>query len=114
MSDDAAALRAGFGRSWLVARLPVPVPADRRRWSSISFNNSRSATVWSGFSLEWYRKLANDHEIIAGLWLSLEDRRSVSACVVGHARHDGGRSRWSSYKRFPAARCSPAWSARRW
>ena len=37
-----------------------------------SFNHSRLASHWGGFSLEWYRKLADDTEIINGLWLSMK------------------------------------------
>jgi putrescine transport system permease protein len=36
-----------------------------------SFNESRLATVWSGFSFKWYGALLRDREMIAAAWLSL-------------------------------------------
>jgi len=35
-----------------------------------SFNKSPLPTVWGGFTLDWYSKLAGDQEILNGLWLS--------------------------------------------
>ena len=60
-----------FGRAWLVGGflfLYLPMVA----LMVFSFNHSRLASRWGGFSLEWYRKLADDTEIINGLWLSLK------------------------------------------
>ncbi len=37
-----------------------------------SFNQSPLPTVWGGFTLDWYRKLASDGEMLGGLWLSLK------------------------------------------
>lgn len=37
-----------------------------------SFNDSPIPNVWRGFTLKWYRALADDHEIQAGLILSLK------------------------------------------
>jgi putrescine transport system permease protein len=37
-----------------------------------SFNKSPIPSVWGGFTLDWYGKLASDHEILSGLWLSLK------------------------------------------
>ncbi len=36
-----------------------------------SFNASRSTAQWSGFSLEWYREMINDEQIVLALWNSL-------------------------------------------
>jgi putrescine transport system permease protein len=36
-----------------------------------SFNASRLATVWGGFSTEWYGKLLKNDQVWAALWLSL-------------------------------------------
>ena len=61
----------GFGRTWLVGGflfLYLPMVT----LMIFSFNHSRLASHWGGFSLEWYRKLADDTEIINGLWLSLK------------------------------------------
>lgn len=37
-----------------------------------SFNASPVPAVWGGFTLDWYAKLAEDSELLAGLWLSLK------------------------------------------
>ena len=61
----------GFGRAWLVGGflfLYLPMIA----LMVFSFNSSRLPSRWDHFSLEWYAKLANDTEILNGLWLSLK------------------------------------------
>ena len=61
----------GFGRGWLVAGfvfLYLPMVS----LVIFSFNHSPLPTVWGGFSLEWYGKLAGDTEIINGLVLSMK------------------------------------------
>jgi putrescine transport system permease protein len=45
-----------------------------------SFNKSPLPTVWGGFTLDWYAKLAGDREILDGLWLSLKVA-FLSACA---------------------------------
>ena len=60
-----------FGRGWLLAvfaflYLPIVTLVV------YSFNNSALPTVWGGFTLNWYVKLASDQEILGGLWLSLK------------------------------------------
>ena len=60
-----------FGRAWLVGGLLflyLPMLALIIQ----SFNHSRLPSQWGGLSFEWYRKLADDTEIINGLWLSLK------------------------------------------
>jgi putrescine transport system permease protein len=60
-----------FGRAWLVGGflfLYLPMLT----LVIFSFNKSRIPTQWGGFSLDWYAKLADDTEIINGLWLSLK------------------------------------------
>jgi putrescine transport system permease protein len=44
-----------------------------------SFNASPLPTVWGGFTLDWYGKLAHDREMLSGLWLSLKIA-FLSAC----------------------------------
>lgn len=64
------AFNRAFGRGWLAAGflfLYLPIVA----LVVYSFNDSPLPTVWGGFTLEWYRKLADDREMLAGLWLSL-------------------------------------------
>lgn len=36
-----------------------------------SFNNSRLATVWGGFSTKWYGKLLSNDQVIEAAWLSI-------------------------------------------
>lgn len=36
-----------------------------------SFNDSRLATVWGGFSLRWYRELVQNQQVLDAAWLSL-------------------------------------------
>jgi putrescine transport system permease protein len=60
-----------FGHGWLAAGfvfLYLPIVA----LVIYSFNASPLPTVWTGFTLEWYRKLAGDREMLSGLWLSLK------------------------------------------
>jgi putrescine transport system permease protein len=60
-----------FGRGWLVAGflfLYLPMLT----LVVFSFNHSPLPSQWGGFSLEWYAKLADDSEILNGLWLSLQ------------------------------------------
>lgn len=37
-----------------------------------SFNDIRSVTVWSGFSVRWYQELFNNHQLLSAAWLSLK------------------------------------------
>jgi putrescine transport system permease protein len=66
-----AGFAKNFGRGWLVAGflfLYLPMVT----LVVFSFNRSRLPSHWGGFSLEWYAKLADDSEIINGLWLSFK------------------------------------------
>ncbi|MCC8100208.1 MAG: ABC transporter permease [Clostridiales bacterium] len=45
-----------------------------------SFNSSKSRTVWTGFSLEWYRDLFEDSRILSALITTLEV--SVLAMII--------------------------------
>lgn len=71
-----------FGRGWLGAGylfLYLPIVT----LVIYSFNQSPLPTRWGGFTLDWYVKLAGDHEILGGLWLSLKIAfLSASASVV--------------------------------
>jgi len=60
-----------FGRAWLAAGfafLYLPIVA----LVLYSFNDSPVPNLWRGFTLKWYAALAEDHELLAGLWLSLK------------------------------------------
>ena len=60
-----------FGRGWLSLGflfLYVPIVA----LVVFSFNDSPLPNVWRGFTLKWYAALAQDEEMLSGLWLSLK------------------------------------------
>jgi putrescine transport system permease protein len=60
-----------FGRGWLAVGflfLYFPILA----LVVFSFNDSPVPNVWRGFTLRWYAALAQDGELLAGLWLSLK------------------------------------------
>ncbi len=60
-----------FGRGWLSLGylfLYLPIVA----LVIYSFNDSPVPNVWRGFTLKWYAGLAQDSEMQAGLWLSLQ------------------------------------------
>ncbi|MDT7834688.1 ABC transporter permease [Aquabacterium sp. OR-4] len=59
-----------FGRGWLAAGfvfLYLPIVA----LVLYSFNDSPLPNQWRGFTLRWYRALAQDHELLNSLGLSL-------------------------------------------
>ncbi len=67
----AAGFNRWFGRSWLGAVylfLFMPIVA----LVVFSFNDSPIPNVWRGFTLKWYVALAQDEEMLSGLWLSLQ------------------------------------------
>jgi len=60
-----------LGRGWLGAGylfLYLPIAS----LVLYSFNDSPMAGTWAGFTLRWYTQLAQDRELLAGLWLSLQ------------------------------------------
>ncbi len=65
------AVARAVSKAWLAAGylfLYLPIVA----LVLYSFNDSSIPNVWAGFTLRWYAALANDGEIISGLWLSLK------------------------------------------
>ena len=52
-----------------------------------SFNDSKSRTVWSGFSLHWYQELLQDEEILAAFstTITVSVIAAVVATVLGTA-----------------------------
>lgn len=71
MLRTSAAFNRGFAKTWLTAGyvfLYLPILA----LVFFSFNDSPVANVWRGFTLKWYAQLIDDHELLAGLWLSLK------------------------------------------
>lgn len=59
-----------------------------------SFNSSKSRTVWTGFTLDWYKKLFHNEEIIKSLGVTLVVAlvASVLATVLGTAAAIGIRN----------------------
>jgi putrescine transport system permease protein len=85
----AAASAAGAGLGWLgqawlwagFAFLYLPVVL----LVALSFNDSPLLSVWGGFSLRWYRALAQDEELLAALATSLHIAllAATAAVVLG-------------------------------
>ena len=50
-----------------------------------SFNESTLVTVWSGFSLKWYRSLFDDQVLLSAAWLSLKIAAltATAAVIIG-------------------------------
>jgi putrescine transport system permease protein len=50
-----------------------------------SFNESTLVTVWSGFSLKWYRSLFDDQVLLSAAWLSLRIAAltATAAVIIG-------------------------------
>ncbi|MBK7615829.1 MAG: ABC transporter permease subunit [Vitreoscilla sp.] len=72
---------SGFGRAWLAVGfmfLYLPMLT----LVVYSFNKSALPSIWGGFTLDWYVKLAGDTEIINGLWLSIKIAFMSACCSV--------------------------------
>ena len=67
-----------------------------------SFNKSKSRTVWTGFTLDWYRKLFNNDVILKSL-LNTLDRRGDSVDHLDDPRHGGGYRHLQHEEDRPAA-----------
>jgi putrescine transport system permease protein len=80
-------------RAWLAAGfvfLYLPIVA----LVAYSFNQSPLPSVWGGFTLDWFRKLAHDGEVLGGLWLSLK----IAFCTASSAVVLGTLAAWSLVK----------------
>ena len=53
-----------------------------------SFNSSRLATVWAGFSTQWYGELFRDEQLLGAAWISLKIAfwTACAAMVLGTLR----------------------------
>lgn len=76
-----------------------------------SFNDSRSVTAWSGFSVRWYRVLLHDTALIEAAWLSLRIA-AVSASLASIVGTAAGLAlarfgRFSGRRLFEAAVLAP-------
>ena len=45
-----------------------------------SFNKQKISAVWGGFSLDWYRVLFQDRQMMGALWNSL--KLGISSCLI--------------------------------
>ncbi|MGH6646368.1 ABC transporter permease [Aquabacterium sp.] len=76
--------RAWLPLGWMAAVLAflyLPIVA----LVGYSFNDSPLPTVWGGATLKWFHELANDREILEGLWLSIRIAfmTATAATVLG-------------------------------
>lgn len=77
-------MSAWLSRGWLAAVftfLYLPIVA----LVIYSFNDSPLPTVWGGATLKWFAELAQDREILEGLWISLRIAfmTATAAVVLG-------------------------------
>jgi putrescine transport system permease protein len=87
-----------FGRGWLSLGylfLYLPIAA----LVIYSFNDSPIPNVWRGFTLDWYRALADDREVLNGFWLSLR----IAFCTACGSVVLGAMAAFAlvKYRRFP-------------
>ncbi len=64
-----------------------------------SFNSSRLATVWAGFSVKWYGELFRDRQLLEAAWVSLKIAfwTATAAMVIGTM----AAMAMTRFKRFP-------------
>ena len=64
-----------------------------------SFNSSRLATVWAGFSTKWYGELLRDRQILEAAWVSIRIAfwTATAATVIGTL----GAMVMTRFRRFP-------------
>lgn len=65
-----------------------------------SFNSSRLATVWAGFSTQWYGELFRDRQLLEAAWISLKIAfwTATAAMVIGTM----AAMAMTRFKRFPS------------
>ena len=78
------AVDRSFGKAWLAGGflfLYVPILT----LVIYSFNDSPLPVRWGGVSLRWYRQLVDDHDLLSGVWLSLQiaTYAATGAVVLG-------------------------------
>ncbi|MGC4061981.1 MAG: ABC transporter permease subunit [Aquabacterium sp.] len=82
-----------LARAWLTAGfvfLYLPIVA----LVAYAFNASPLPSVWGGFTLAWFARLAHDGEVLGGLWLSLK----IAFCTASSAVVLGTLAAWSLVK----------------
>jgi putrescine transport system permease protein len=65
-----------------------------------SFNSSRLATVWAGFSVKWYGELFRDRQLLEAAWISLKIAfwTASASMVIGTM----AAMAMTRFKRFPS------------
>ncbi|MCW4453807.1 ABC transporter permease subunit [Flavobacterium sp. MXW15] len=65
-----------------------------------SFNSSRLATVWAGFSVKWYGELFRDRQLLEAAWISLKVAfwTATAAMVIGTM----AAMAMTRFRRFPS------------
>ncbi len=65
-----------------------------------SFNSSRLATVWAGFSTQWYGELFRDRQLLEAAWISIKIAfwTATAAMVIGTM----AAMAMTRFKRFPS------------
>jgi putrescine transport system permease protein len=65
-----------------------------------SFNSSRLATVWAGFSTQWYGELFRDRQLLQAAWISIKIAfwTATAAMVIGTM----AAMAMTRFKRFPS------------
>ncbi|MGV8959421.1 MAG: ABC transporter permease subunit [Stenotrophomonas sp.] len=65
-----------------------------------SFNSSRLATVWAGFSVKWYGELFRDRQLLEAAWISLKIAfwTATASMVIGTM----AAMVMTRFKRFPS------------
>ncbi|WP_442681982.1 ABC transporter permease subunit [Stenotrophomonas sp. JC08] len=65
-----------------------------------SFNSSRLATVWAGFSTKWYGELFRDRQLLQAAWISLKIAfwTATASMVIGTM----AAMAMTRFKRFPS------------
>ena len=65
-----------------------------------SFNSSRLATVWAGFSTQWYGELFRDRQLLQAAWISIKIAfwTASAAMVIGTM----AAMAMTRFKRFPS------------
>ena len=70
-----------LGKAWLVAGylfLYLPIVT----LIVFSFNESKMASLWTGFSLRWYVQVVHDEAILSAVWVSLKIAFFVASAAV--------------------------------
>jgi len=65
-----------------------------------SFNDSRSVSKWSGFTLRWYEAMLQDHQIMVALWNSVFV--AVVSTLIATVLGTLAAMALERYRRFPA------------